>query len=49
MPREYKVEIIAGSKVISYEENGYLISFNENPDNSEYQQYLASLDETSPK
>jgi hypothetical protein len=49
MTREYKVEVISGTTVISYEENGFLISFNENPDNSEYQQYLASLDETSPK
>jgi hypothetical protein len=47
MTREYKVEVISGSKIISYEENGFLISFNENPDNSEYQQYLASLNETN--
>jgi hypothetical protein len=47
MTRKYKVEVISGSKIISYEENGFLISFNENPDNSEYQQYLASLNETN--
>jgi hypothetical protein len=47
MTREYKVEVISGSKIISYEENGYLISFNENPENTEYQQYLASLNDTN--
>jgi len=42
MTREY---IVYESGAISYEENGVLVSFLPDPANSDYQIYLASLEE----
>ena len=33
-----------GTKIIQYEENGFLVSIPEDPANSDYQAYLASLE-----
>ncbi len=44
MEKEYTVvELENGTKVISFEENGLLISFGENPGNRHYDEYLESL------
>lgn len=45
MPREYNVEEIMSQTVIWYEENGNRVSFIEDPANSDYQAYLASLED----
>jgi hypothetical protein len=43
--REYKVETdLRGNKIISYEENGFVYSFLEDPANSDYQRYLRWLE-----
>jgi hypothetical protein len=43
--REYKVETDRrGNNIISYEENGVLYSFVEDPANSDYQRYLRWLE-----
>jgi hypothetical protein len=44
MTREYKVTQHPNHKVISYEENGFHISFMDDPANSDYQRYLAWLE-----
>lgn len=45
--KQYTVEEILGQKVIWYEENGVRYSFGEDLANSDYQEYLKSLDEAS--
>jgi hypothetical protein len=42
MTREYKetIDPMTNQKIISYEENGFLYSFIEDPANSDYQRYL---------
>ena len=46
MNKQYTISINPdGKEVISYEENGYLISFMADPSNSDYQAYLKSLEE----
>ncbi len=47
MTREYNVEKVNDGEVIWYEENGFRVSFMANKENSEYQEYLKSLDEAS--
>jgi hypothetical protein len=44
MKREYKVTEYPNHKVISYEENGFHISFMDDPSNSDYQRYLRWLE-----
>jgi hypothetical protein len=44
MKRQYNVEEINGQTIIWYEENGFRYSFTEDPSNSDYQQYLAWLE-----
>jgi hypothetical protein len=41
MTKQYNVEEIMGQTVIWYEEDGVRYSFGINPDNSDYQAYLA--------
>ena len=44
--REYKVETDRrGKQIISYEENGFVYSFLEDPANSDYQRYLRWLED----
>lgn len=43
MQREY---VVLESGVIYYEEDGHRVSFLPDPANSDYQEYLKSLDET---
>tara|TARA_R110000822_G_scaffold172930_2_gene312510 strand:- start:233 stop:370 length:138 start_codon:yes stop_codon:yes gene_type:complete len=45
MKRKYNLENVMGSEVIWYEENEVRVSFTADRSNSEYQQYLESLDE----
>jgi hypothetical protein len=49
--KDYKVTThpITKEKLISYEENGFLYSFTESSGNSDYQEYLASLEATEPE
>jgi hypothetical protein len=50
MTREYTETITpAGVEVISYEENGFLVSFMADPANSDYQAYLAHVDSEGNK
>ena len=49
MKKNYTVTETAYGLVISYEEGGYLVSFTSNPSNSDYQEYLASLEATEPE
>lgn len=44
MKKQYTVE---ETGVIWYEENGFRYSFMPDPANSDYQEYLKSLDETN--
>ena len=43
MPRKYTVE---ANGIIWYEENGFRHSFPQDPENSDYQKYLASLNDS---
>jgi hypothetical protein len=47
MKKQYVVEDFNGYTVISYEENGFRYSFTNDPANSDYQEYLKSLNEAS--
>ena len=40
MTKEYTVTEYENHKVISYEENGFLYSFLDDPENPDYQRYL---------
>jgi hypothetical protein len=45
MTKEYTVVKLENKyKVISFEENGFVISFGEDEDNRHYQEYLKSLE-----
>lgn len=44
MTRQYTVEEYDGQTIISYEENGFKVSFGTNPANADYQAYLKSLE-----
>jgi len=44
MQKQYTVEYFNGYTVISYEENGYRYSFTNDPSNSDYQEYVKSLE-----
>jgi hypothetical protein len=46
MSREYKTEEVNGQTIIWYEEDGFIRSFPTDPANSDYQAYLASLNDT---
>ena len=46
--RIYNKEIYQGQEIIWYEENGFRISFHANPANSDYQEYLKSLEDETP-
>ena len=44
MEKQYKIiETPFGNTIIQYEENGVLVSIPEDPANTDYQEYLASL------
>jgi hypothetical protein len=47
MKKQYNVETIDNHKVIWYEEDGVRVSFVEDLANSDYQEYLKSLDEAA--
>jgi hypothetical protein len=47
MDIQYNVEEIYGQTIIWYELDGVRYSFGTDPANSDYQRYLASLDEAS--
>jgi hypothetical protein len=45
MTRKYNVENVMGQETIWYEENGFRVSFTADPANSDYQEYLKSLED----
>jgi hypothetical protein len=48
MKKEYTISTtLLGTTVISYTENNMVYSFNADPANSDYQEYLKSLEESS--
>jgi hypothetical protein len=49
MKKNYNVREALSGKVISYEQDGYLVSFTSDPSNADYQEYLASLEATEPE
>jgi hypothetical protein len=49
MNKIYTVKETLTGTVISYEQGGYLFSFTADPANTDYQEYLASLEATEPE
>jgi hypothetical protein len=45
--RKYNIDNSMGQEVIWYEEDGFRVSFMADPANSDYQEYLKSLDEAA--
>ena len=41
--KEYNVEVVEGETIISYEENGFRVSFGEHSGNLDYEEYIAFL------
>jgi hypothetical protein len=49
MEKEYNTQETPHGLIIWYEENGFRFSFTEDPANSDYQEYLESLNEAKTK
>jgi hypothetical protein len=47
--KEYNLEQFLNQTIIWYEDDGFRVSFTEDINNPDYQEYLASLEATEPK